>query len=281
MKILIRVDGGGKVGHGHLYRMMALGEELELQGASVQFVTRTPEILPRLPAGTWLDEGDDASQGDRLMARAKAFDSVVVDLPELPGSSPPEGQAIHVIPRSHPWPGLPAPKGWRCTILRREFRQRLADRDFESPRLKLFVSGGGCGAAGLDDLLDAVVDPFGEQVLRPTGSSSASQVVGMMDCASLGVIAYGMTALECAARGLPFVCLCPTVHHEHGAKELAAQGACVNLGLSRDRDEIFGVVRGLLQNRGQLWLMSQVGPRLVDGWGAVRVAKHILRGEQW
>lgn len=277
-RALIRVDGGGWVGHGHLYRMLALCAELEARSCEVQCITRTVDILGRLPASAMLDTGPEYDQAERLVAMLRGgFDVLVVDLPELPGPLPDDAQ-IHVIPRSHPWPGLPAPLDWQHVILRRAFAAPHPMRADVPARPLCYVSGGGCGAAGLDDVLDQAARVLAIPALAPRGNATAEDIAAMMDRCSVAIVAYGMTALECASRGLPAVVVCPTALHEVSARQLAAAGACVNLGLERRPVTIGRAASNLVQNRRHWQAMAAAGPRLIDGRGASRVADAILEG---
>ncbi|MBI3553503.1 MAG: UDP-2,4-diacetamido-2,4,6-trideoxy-beta-L-altropyranose hydrolase [Elusimicrobia bacterium] len=88
-RVLIRVEGGGAIGLGHLTRCLALAAALRKQGAQVHFLTQTtePKLLDKIKAaGCTVSRAPAGSDAAFLIKRARTLGSsaVVTDSYTLP-----------------------------------------------------------------------------------------------------------------------------------------------------------------------------------------------------
>lgn len=95
--------------------------------------------------------------------------------------------------------------------------------------------------------------------------------------ADVAVVAYGVSALECAALGVPAVLLAPTADQARSAARLAATGAALALAHTERAPaaEIAAAVGRLLGDAALRARMAVSGKRAVDGRGAQRIASLI------
>ena len=275
MRIVIRVDGGGWRGMGHVARCEAIGAELLRTGHRVEYATRTKATVDRLARVAPTVRLVGPSDADALAAMDA--DRVVVDLP-YPTAIP----DAFVVPRSHVG-------DWPCAIVRREFREwrdkyrRTAARwtgpnDVHPPKT-VYVTGGATDGHGLLvpilealALMDAAPSPV-------VADGSIDDVPATMATCDIAIISYGVTALECACVGLPAVYVCPTEAHEVGASALDAAGCGVNLGVHGRQCGELRIAQWadrLLAAPEEMAAMSAAGRALIDGRGAERVARRIV-----
>jgi spore coat polysaccharide biosynthesis protein SpsF len=90
----------------------------------------------------------------------------------------------------------------------------------------------------------------------------------------LAVAAFGVTAYELAAMGVPAIHLCPTADHARSASAFARAGMAVNLGvLKHGTDKALAeAARGLLADEAARQRMATAGRSRLDGRGAMRLA---------
>ena len=326
---LIRCDGGGKFGYGHVKRMVALARALrDREGIGAIFalngtedacepirragfaVTRlnneslsslvdqhTPDIL-------LLDcrEGPDRSEVSALSERV-ALTAIVDD-----GSDrrlacdiayyPPVPQAAALD-----WTGSQcAPRiGWEWSLLGSS-QTALPPRKI-SNRPVLLVTMGGSDPFGLtlrSARALARLDPaFRARFVIGPGmedrTTVARQIVklnrnfetieGADDLATefagadLALAAFGVTAYELAAAGVPAVYLCLTEDHAASASAFEGAGMGLSLGVATDvADEtIARQVSRLLGDAAKLREMRAAGLMTIDGRGAARIASDLAQ----
>ena len=192
--------------------------------------------------------------------------------------------------------------GWEWIVLRPEFTQ-AKHRAVNGAQPRLLVAMGGsdpagftlkamaalqrvpttlavtvvCGAAFRDKvaLADQVAPSHHDIVLL----NNVSDMAAIMAQQDLALVAFGMTAYELAALGVPALYLCLTDDHVQSAQASAAAGFGVNVGrydgISNERlaDEI----STLIEDVGRRARMSAAGLRLVDGRGAQRIADLLIK----
>lgn len=90
--------------------------------------------------------------------------------------------------------------------------------------------------------------------------------------ADLAVIAFGVTAYEIAALGVPALYLPISADHARSASIFVSAGLGLALPQNVTAGEIASAVAGLLENETLRRKMQRTGPGLVDGQGAARIA---------
>jgi spore coat polysaccharide biosynthesis protein SpsF len=326
---LIRCDGGGRFGYGHVKRMVALARALrDREGiGSVFAVNGTVDALePIARAGfeaVVLDAAKDAEELSALIA-AREPDMLVCDLREGIGRN--ELQALQVplkisiddgsdrrlaadlayyppVPQAEAldWRGsdCAARIGWEWSLL--GMTKPAASTRSASPRPTLLVSMGGSdpmdltlrtarALTKLNPVFRArfVIGPGMEnrgRIARAIASLAPNfeTVEGAADLAAeyaasdLALVAFGVTAYELAAYGIPALYLCLTDDHALSASAFEQAGMGLSLGVAdRAEDEdITRAVWALLTDSTRRREMRAAGLMTIDGEGACRIAGDI------
>ncbi|HMF94599.1 MAG TPA: hypothetical protein VKE96_09905 [Vicinamibacterales bacterium] len=191
--------------------------------------------------------------------------------------------------------------GWDWVLLRREFvtdnfsSPELSGR---SPAIDVLVTMGGSDPAGMTEFALAALDllpmplavcvvigpafaregPLSAAVVRSTHAiriaSAPASLAPLMRASRLAVAAFGVSAYELAACGVPAVHVCLTDDHARSSSAFDQEGAAVTAGVfdrltpQRLSDPIRRLI-GRADRRGQ---MARRASQLVDGRGAARVA---------
>ncbi len=326
---LIRCDGGGDVGYGHVKRMVALGRALrDSQGIGVVFAlngTREalapirdagfeaslvgpgPDLLAAMIAARAPDllicdlrEGLSREELDELSARI-ALTAVIDDgsdrrLAADRAYYPPVPQAFELD-----WSGTSCvPRiGWEWSLL--GMGVTTATRRDQLPRPSLLVSMGGSDPKGLTvraaEAL-ATLDPvFRAQFVVGPGMRNRAEVVRTIGSLSkrfeliehsdnlgvayaesdLALAAFGVTAYELAAHGVPALYLCLTDDHARSASAFEHAGLGISLGLADavDSEAIARAVWALMTDTERRQEMRTAGLATIDGRGAERIAEDL------
>ena len=150
-------------------------------------------------------------------------------------------------------------------------------------RRVLVAMGGGSSAAGAQRIADAIADAMPDLdvhvargfVGRRRGPDG---LVGELACATVAVVAGGVTLYEACALGVPAVAVPLSQGQQITVRAIAKHGAAVNAGrLGVASRSIAGHVARLLADAPGRLRMSRAGKRLVDGRGAFRVAAAVRR----
>jgi spore coat polysaccharide biosynthesis protein SpsF len=326
---LIRCDGGGKFGYGHVKRMVALARALrDREGIGAMFALNGSDdaAIPIRRAGfevTMLQgAGDleslvDTSSPDILLldgregpSRAEleklkrgARVTAVIDdgherrlacdyayYPPVPGALALDWSGSNALPRL----------GWEWALLGLNSAQKSQEtRAPKNPgRPTVLVAMGGSDPHGLTlrmakalAVLDSV---FRIRFIIGTGMKDAAVVArglvalkknfetveGADDLsveyasADVALCAFGVTAYELAACGIPALYLSLTEDHVASASAFADAGMGISLGLAdKVADaEIARNVQWLLNKPAVRREMRRAGPALLDGQGAARIA---------
>jgi spore coat polysaccharide biosynthesis protein SpsF len=328
---LIRCDGGGKYGYGHVKRMVALARALrDREGiGSVFAVNGTDDALkPIRDAGFEacpIDVVRDAADLDRLISTREP-DVLISDMREgVSGEDllrlsqkveltavvddgsdrrlaadvayyPPVPQAYHLDwGATHCVPRI----GWEWSLLGLD--KITPSRRSASPRPTLLIAMGGSDPMGLTlktaEAL-ATLDPVfrARFVIGPgvaDGARVAKHIVklgahfetieGAGDLATeyaasdLAVAAFGVTAYELAAYGVPALYLCLTDDHALSASACEQAGMGVSLGLAEraQNDDIARAAWSLLGDPSRRRDMRNAGLTTIDADGAARVASDL------
>jgi spore coat polysaccharide biosynthesis protein SpsF len=322
---LIRCDGGGKYGYGHVKRMVGLARALrDREGIGAMFALNGSEdaAIPIRRAGfdvamlhgaSDLETLVDANSPDILLLdgregpsrpeleklkRGIAVTAVIDDgherrlaadyayYPPVPGARALDWSGSHTLPRL----------GWEWALL--GLNPNAAASRAPSSRPTVLVAMGGSDPQGLTlrmakalAVLDSV---FRIRFVIGTGMKDAATVArglvalkknyetveGADDLsieyasADVALCAFGVTAYELAACGIPALYLGLTPDHVASASAFADAGMGVNLGLADKADdtEIARTVQWLLNKPAARREMRNTGLALLDGQGAARIA---------
>ena len=164
------------------------------------------------------------------------------------------------------------------------------------PSGRIVVSMGGADPLGLTDVVlealrllpepvqaDIVVGPaFGkrEALISRIGAmgpnfhaqTGVSNLAPLFASSVVAVIAFGVTAYELAAVGVPALYIPISQDHVRSASAFADAGMGEVLSLGASPGEIARAVSGLLGNQPARHAMAAAGPRHIDGKGACRIA---------
>ncbi|HEY1837284.1 MAG TPA: NTP transferase domain-containing protein [Rhizomicrobium sp.] len=328
---LIRCDGGGHFGYGHVKRMIALARALrDREGIGAIFAVNGSDdaLAPIRAAG--FDAASVESGGDTLsnMIKARAPDLLLCDLREgLDGADiarlsqqvsliaciddgsdrrlacdlayyPPVPQA-----RLLDWSGSRcAPHiGWEWALL--GTTRNPAQLRVHSARPTLLVAMGGSDPQGLtlraakalarlDPVFRArfIIGPGMNQpkaVARQIAKLSpgfetlegADDLAPEYAASDLALCAFGVTAYELAAYGVPAIYLGLTQDHALSASAFEAAGIGISLGVAQtaSNEDIAGIVWTLLNDRPTREEMRTAGMSRIDGLGAERIAADIAQ----
>ncbi len=328
---LIRCDGGGRFGYGHVKRMIALARALrDREGIGAIFAVNGSDdaLAPIRHAGfdaTLVEPGFETLSN---MIKARAPDLLLCDLREGleradiaklsekvslvasvdDGSErrlacdlayyPPVPQALALDwTGSHCEPHI----GWDWALL--GATRNPAQLHLHSPMPTLLVAMGGSDPLGLTLRAAqalAKLDPvfrarfiIGPGMNQPKAiarkianlSSNFETLEGADDlapeyaAADLALCAFGVTAYELAAYGVPAIYLGISDDHALSASAFEAAGIGVSLGIAEtaSNEDIASVVWTLLNDRPTREDMRAAGMSKIDGQGAERIAADIAR----
>ena len=322
---LIRCDGGGKFGYGHVKRMVGLARALrDRESIGVLFALHGSEdaALPIRRAGfeaVMIQTNDDLA----ALIRSRVPDMLVLDGREGPrraelddltrtiaivaiiddGSDarlaadfayyPPVPQA-----RALDWTGARtvARIGWEWSLL--GLNPHVMPARGISARPTLLVAMGGSDPQGLTlraaQALIPLDSAFRIRFVIGTGTKNAAKigasvaalksnfetVEGADDLATeyasadLALCAFGVTAYELAAFGVPAIYLGLTEDHARSAGAFEAAGMGISLGVAAhvEARDILASVKALMSDSARRREMRHAGLSTLDGQGAARIA---------
>jgi spore coat polysaccharide biosynthesis protein SpsF len=328
--ILIRCDGGHRIGLGHVVRCLAIAGALRdryaaavsfaLGGDKAAFDLVSAQAFPihamrdtepeqelaealtvASPDVVLMDVRTPFNAAEIAAIRRAARGLVVLDDPgprRLRADlifCPPSGATLD-------WSGAVGERcvGFEWIPLRAQFSPPPA-RHLSKPPLALILGGGadpaGIGrrflaramhalpvdwrigmvigsAAARDPELEALACGLGS---RLTLYRHLKDIADVMAQADLALAAFGMTAYELAAVGVPSLLLCLTEDHRRSALALSDAGAARVLGVAEETtDQSIGrEIAILCADAGLREKMSLRATRLIDGAGAARIANRI------
>lgn len=137
------------------------------------------------------------------------------------------------------------------------------------------VIGAACSDAKAIRTQAARLNAEGECVTATTDMAS------LMRQADVGILAFGMTAYEAAACGLPSLYICATADHACSAQALVQAGAGLSLGVlsARAFESLPQALLQLLVDRKLRTAMSAQASACIDGRGAQRIAARLLTSQ--
>jgi len=325
---LIRCDGGGKFGYGHVKRMVALARALRdreglgaifavngsedaqtpIRAAGFELVATNPQndfstlksmIASAHPDLLVCDMREGVSRGElATLSRSVPVTAVIDDASARRLAAdlayyPPVPQAFRLD-----WPGsrCAARIGWEWALL--GLNKLKPVQRAHSPRPTLLVAMGGSDPLGLTPIAAralAKLDPVfrARFVIGPgmkDAGAAARAIIAMAPnfetlegaddlateyaSADLALGAFGVTAYELAAYGVPALYLCLNEDHALSASAFEDAGIGLSLGLAeRVADgDIAAAVWALLADSPRRREMRAAGLMTVDGEGASRIA---------
>jgi spore coat polysaccharide biosynthesis protein SpsF len=322
---LIRCDGGGKFGYGHVKRMVALARALrDCESIGVLFALNGTEdaALPIRRAGFEAVMIGSHDELGVLIGKQRP------DLLLLDGREGPSRHELERLRRDVPivaviddgsdtrlaadfayYPPVPQAKtldwtgartvpriGWEWSLL--GLNPHLTPVHAMSARPTLLVAMGGSDPLGLTVRAAQALMPldpvFRIRFVIGTGMADATkvaaQVVSLKDnyetvegaddlaveyaAADLALCAFGVTAYELAAFGVPALYLGLTQDHARSASAFEAAGMGQSLGVASEVDdaEIMAAVKALMSDAARRREMRNAGFATLDGNGAARIA---------
>ena len=330
---LIRCDGGGRFGYGHVKRMVALARALrDREGMGAIFTVHGSEdaLLPIQRAGfeaTLVDGTNDLEALGGVIAM-RAPDMLIADLREgldraalaelgkrvtlsavIDDGSPRRLAADYAyyppVPQAEKldWTGSHCERqiGWQWAILGQG--KPAASWQSTSQRPTLLVTMGGSDPQELTikcaHALSKREPTFRARFVIGPGIGNpallARAIVGLASnfetlegadglatefaSCDVALAAFGVTAYELAAYGVPAIYLCLDEDQSQSATAFEAAGIGQSLGLASavSEEEIADSVLGLLSDPARRRDMRATGLSTVDGEGASRVAADLAR----
>lgn len=285
--VTVLADAGPRVGLGHLSRAGAVAAALRAQGHAVTTLVLGEEDVEH-DGIAWAAAGEAAAlAGDGPVL----VDSYRVDVAALARGgarkvavfwdgvgAEPQGGALAIT--------LRGAEGPRLACLRPMF-WGLAARPVASEVRRVLVATGGGAAGGVGALAEtvrgalpdvevaAILGPYADETL-PDGVVAVRTPPRMADelqAADLVVTAAGQTMLETLCAGTPCVATA-VVGNQRAQLELLAAGGGV---WASEADAIGQAITALAANRAERERLAATGRKLVDGFGALRVAGVIAR----
>ena len=328
--MLVRCDGGPKIGLGHVKRCLAVAECLRrTHGLRSLFAGRFEDGAAPLLDAQGCPRADladaEAPWLAQLVARSGAravLCDVRTDLPAsaldalrpriavvtVDDASPRRLAADFAVLPPTPvtqaldWTGFPGEAliGWAWQVLASKPAQRLSPTDKDGP-LTLLVTMGGADPADLTARsarlllpLSSCITPIfviGPAFAQPVALRTLLRelwpkaeialrpdtLAPLMAKADLALVAYGVTAQELAASGVPALYLGLSEEQAQSAEALASTGAGHGLG-QHDRlgdAALREAVAALIGDPARRKAMALAGPKAIDGRGAERLAARI------
>lgn len=333
---VIRCDGGGKFGYGHVKRMVALARALrDREGIAVRFALNGSDdaAMPIQRAGFQLARLGGSSSLESLLESCRP-DLLVLDGREGPTRAELEklrsGIAVTAViddaderrlasdyayyppvpgAKALDWTGSRAqPRiGWEWSLLGlnpNALKAQAKMKDGPSPaRPTVLVAMGGSDPQGLTLRMAKALAQVDQSIRirfvigsgMKDGPAVARGLVALKKnyetvegaedlsiayaSADLALCAFGVTAYELAALGIPAVYLGLTADHAASASAFADAGMGISLGVAdRVRDEdVANTVQWLLSKPNARRGMRHAGLSLIDGQGAARIAADLAK----
>jgi len=319
---LIRCDGGGKFGYGHVKRMVALARALrDREGIGAVFALNGTDdaaapirkagfavigaghlgsvLAAEAPEILILDGPAGPSRGMLEKLKRQVAVTAVIDdgderrlaadfayYPPVPGAKALDWSGSNCATRI----------GWEWSLL--GLNPNASPPRVQNTRPTLLVAMGGSDPLGLTEraaqALSGLCSTFRIRFVIGAGMADRDQVAARITAcrrnyetvegaddlsteyanADLALCAFGVTAYELAAHGVPAIYLGITQDHALSASAFAEAGVGVSLGVAEHlaNVDILHAVQSLMYNASARRRMHNIGLSLIDGQGASRIA---------
>lgn len=296
MRVAFDVDGGRLHGFGHVGRCVAVAERL---GADAVFAVEDADVEAYLRAyGIRTGSGEDADvvvldhvasvSADAVhMLQADGRHVVLVD---DPGEARAVADLVIDPPTGAVWPSAAGQRlaGFENALIRNEIVAQRGRRHGDDvvvtyggsdPWGMTATTAAAFSRAGIDTV--SVLGPgyVGEEptgrVVRPAPGEWGAVLAG----AGIVVSAFGHTLLEAACVGIPAIAVLFREEQRENAYAFRSHGFAelVDLLTGGGADAIAGVAGAILADGAHWRSLAAEGARLVDGKGADRVVREIVR----
>ena len=327
---LIRCDGGGKFGYGHVKRMVSLARALrdrESIGAVFAVYGTVDALTPIRKAGFEAQLLSSEDHLTELVTRLKpqmllldcregpsraALDALAHDIPVTAVID--DGSERRLAADFAYYPPVPQVKtldwtgartvpriGWQWSLT--GLNPHLTPARALASRPTLLVTMGGSDPHGLTRLaaqaLTGIDTAWRVRFVIGTGmadgAATAAAIVALSNRyetvehaddlaqeyahADLGLCAFGVTAYEMAAFGVPALYLGLTQDHAESARafEDAGMGQLLGVAAEVGAEEMANAVTALIQDAPRRRQMRKLGLSLIDGEGAGRIAADLAQ----
>lgn len=298
MELVVRADGGPGTGVGHLARCLALtqawtdwggratlvsssppeewAERYRREGATVCDPAGVDSVTGAGPAADWavLDGYRFGADDEEMVRKAARHLLVIADHGEggEHGADLVVDQNLDATVDRYLADAL---AGARYALLRRQFRSPSAhERDVPGRARRLLLALGGSPPEPVVALVrDALEHPsLGDVAV--TRLEGVDDVAGAMAGADITLSASGSTCWELCRMGVPAVVLPVARNQEPLAAALERNRVAVHAGspAALTPADLAAIVAALADDPARRAEMARLGPRLVDGQGARRVA---------
>ena len=319
---LIRCDGGGKFGYGHVKRMVALARALrDREGIGAVFALNGTDdaaapirkagfgvigashlgsvLAAEAPEILILDGPAGPSRGLLEKLKRQVAVTAVIDdgderrlaadfayYPPVPGAKALDWSGSNCLTRI----------GWEWSLL--GLNPNASPPRVQNARPTLLVAMGGSDPFGLTEraaqALAGLCSTFRIRFVIGAGMADRAQVAARITAcrrnyetvegaddlsteyanADLALCAFGVTAYELAAHGVPAIYLGLTEDHARSASAFAEAGMGLSLGVAEHlaNVDILHAVQSLMYNASARRRMHNIGLSLIDGQGAARIA---------
>jgi spore coat polysaccharide biosynthesis predicted glycosyltransferase SpsG len=304
---ILVVDGGQRIGFGHVGRCLAIWEEL---GGRAVFAVEDADVVRVLTTLGAPLGGDPSSAPVALIDRRTPTGAAEVErlqaqgqrvcLLDDPGAGRDSADLVVDPPTGASWPPAGGRRlaGFEYVLLRRDMRAAASTTrgpgvtdapaltDAPPRDVDVLLAMGGSDPEGLTPVLAQALDGAGIKVTsvpgpayhgpRPPGAVLADPRAWPAALAGAGLLVgrFGHTLLEAAHLGTPALALTTDERTTIDARAFAAHGTCASMQIDGpgDAERVAARVLALCEDRIRLAAMAVRGRSLVDGLGAARVA---------
>lgn len=289
--VVLVVDGGARIGLGHMSRCLAIWEELDGRALFSAEDADVVRILRDLGARVGAPDSmapvaliDRATPTDTAEVARRQAQGQRVCLLDDPGEGRLHADLVIDPPTGSDWPAAGGLRlaGFEHVLLRRAIR---AARTAKQTSADVLLSMGGSDPEGLTPALARALRTAGVRVTSVLGGAyrGARPPGAVLDPhdwpralarAGLLVSRFGHTLLEAAHLGTPALAVASGGRATADARAFALHGSAQAIGIegARDAGRVAASVLALREDPARLAAMAARGRELVDGLGAPRVA---------